>query len=96
MHVTVLLGGFLRHEGGDGSQEQSVILPAESRVLDILAHLGLAPERVKLILVNGLGGTLETALREGDRVGLFPPELSFNTFVSMGFRKESVESRNRD
>jgi hypothetical protein len=26
-------------------------------------------------------------------VALFPPELAFNTFVSLGFRKESVEKR---
>jgi hypothetical protein len=68
-------------------------LPTGSQVVDIIAQLELPPERVKLILVNGLGATLETSLQDGDRVGLFPPELSFNTFVSLSFRKEVVEKR---
>jgi len=48
-----------------------------------------------MIMVNGRGATLDTAVSEGDRVALFPPELAFNTFVSLGFRKESVEKREK-
>ena len=93
MRFTLLLGGSLRNEGGGGRQESVVELPLGSRVQDLLPRLGLAPERVKMIMVNGRGGTLATPIGEGDRVALFPPELSFNTFVSLGFRKESVEAR---
>jgi hypothetical protein len=46
-----------------------------------------------MIMVNGRGATLYKEISEGDRVALFPPELAFNTFVSLGFRKESVEAR---
>jgi molybdopterin converting factor small subunit len=93
IHVTVLLGGSLRHEGGGGQQEFDLKLPVVSRVEDVLTRLGLPLDRVKMIMLNGRGATLETAVRQGDRVALFPPELSFNTFVSLSFRKESVEGR---
>jgi hypothetical protein len=65
------------------------------RVEDVLTELGLPLKRVKMIMVNGRGATPETAVREGDRVALFPPELSFNTFVSLSFRKETVEGRGK-
>jgi molybdopterin converting factor small subunit len=93
MHLNLLLGGSLRHEAGDGRQQTEVDLGPGTRVGDIINRLGLPPERVKLILVNGRGATLTTPLQEGDRVALFPPELSFNTFVSLSFRKEHVEKR---
>ncbi len=95
MTVTVLLGGALRHAGGGGRQEFDIELDLESRVEDVLTRLGLPLNRVKMIMVNGRGATLNTAVSEGDRVALFPPELSFNTFVSLGFRKESVENRRK-
>jgi len=95
MRVTVLLGGSLRHEGGGGQQEFDVELPLAARVADLLNRLGLPRDRVKMIMVNGRGGTLTSPIQAGDRVALFPPELAFNTFVSLGFRKESVEERKR-
>lgn len=93
MRVTLLLGGDLRREAGDGSRERGVDLPEGSLVQGLLATISLPRRRVRLILVNGKGATLGTRLHEGDRVALFPPELSFNTFVSLSFRTEGVEAR---
>jgi molybdopterin converting factor small subunit len=93
MRITVLLGGSLRHEGGTGQQQFDIELPPESKVEDLMRQLRLPTERVKMIMVNGRGATLDTLISEGNRVALFPPELSFNTFVSLSFRKESVERR---
>ena len=95
MRITVLLGGHLRNEAGKGSQEFEFELRSGSQVEDLLPHLGLSQDRVKMIMVNGRGATLYTEISEGDRVALFPPELAFNTFVSLGFRKESVEKRKK-
>jgi molybdopterin converting factor small subunit len=95
MRITVLLGGNLRNEAGEGSQEFESELPSGSRVEDLLPRLGLSQDRIKMIMVNGRGATLDTEISEGDRVALFPPELAFNTFVSLGFRKESVEKRKK-
>lgn len=95
MRVTVLLGGSLRHEGSSRKQQFSLEIPQGSRVNDLLTLLDLAADRVKMIMVNGRGATVDKAIDEGDRVALFPPELAFNTFVSLGFRKESVEVRGK-
>ncbi len=93
MRITVLLGGSLRNEAGGGKQQLTVEIPADSCVEELLTLLNLPLARVKIIMVNARGSTLHTLIGEGDRVALFPPELSFNTFVSLGFRKESVEAR---
>jgi len=95
MRITVLLGGSLRHEGGTGQQQFDIELPSESKVEDLMRQLRLPTDRVKMIMVNGRGATLDTPISEGNRVALFPPELSFNTFVSLSFRKESVEGRGK-
>jgi molybdopterin converting factor small subunit len=95
MRITVLLGGNLRNEAGEGCQEFEVELRSGSQVEDLLPRLGLPQDRIKMIMVNGRGATLHTEISEGDRVALFPPELAFNTFVSLGFRKESVERRGK-
>ena len=95
MRVTVLLGGPLRNEAGEKRQQFEVELQPDARVEDLLPRLGLSQDRIKMIMVNGRGATLDTAISEGDRVALFPPELAFNTFVSLGFRKESVEKRKK-
>ena len=38
----------------------------------LISRLGIPPERVKVVFVNGLHAALESALAEGDRVGIFP------------------------
>ena len=93
MRITVLLGGPLRKEVGEKRHQFEVELPPGSRVEDLVSRLGLSYDRIKMIMVNGRGATMHTEISEGDRVALFPPELAFNTFVSLGFRKESVEKR---
>ena len=93
--ITVLLGGNLRKEAGEGRQEFEVELTSGALVEDLISRLGLLHDRVKMIMVNGKGATLDTPISDGNRVALFPPELSFNTFVSLSFRKESVEGRGK-
>ena len=95
MRVTVLLGGSLRHESGTGQQQFDMELPPASQVEDVMRKLRLSADRAKMIMVNGRGAAPYTEISEGDRVALFPPELAFNTFVSLGFRKESVEKRKK-
>jgi molybdopterin converting factor small subunit len=95
IRITVLLGGNLRKEAGEGHQEFELEITSGSQVEGLLSRLGLPQDRVKMIMVNGRGATLDTPIADGDRVALFPPELSFNTFVSLSFRKESVEGRGK-
>ena len=95
MIVTVLLGGHLRTEAKDGPQQRPVELAEGATVCDLCLAVGLNEERVKMVLVNGRGSPAETVLNHGDRIGLFPPELAYNTFVAVSFRKETVEGRQR-
>ena len=46
-------------------------VPGET-VAGLLARLSLAPEDVKVIMVNGRAADLQAPLADGDRVGLFP------------------------
>jgi len=96
IRIIVLLGGNLRKEAGEGRQEFELELTSGSQVEDLLTRLGLPDDRIKMIMVNGRGATLNTPIADGNRVALFPPELSFNTFVSLSFRKESVERRGKE
>ncbi len=91
--IRILVGGHLREELGLGEGEIVLETQGQMTVAELLERLGLAQERAKLVMVNGKGGSASTALNPGDRVAIFPPELSFNTFVSLCFRKERVEAR---
>ena len=46
---------------------------AGSTVADLATRLGIDPKDAKLIFINGRKGTLDSILKKGDRVGLFPP-----------------------
>ncbi len=91
MQVKVLLGGHLRTEASQGSMERSVDLPEQARVSDLAATVGLQPNRVKMIFINSRASSLSTLLHDGDRIALFPPELSYNTFVSLSYRRDRIE-----
>lgn len=41
-------------------------------VADVVAALGVAAEAVKIVFVDGVAAALDTALRDGCRVGIFP------------------------
>lgn len=42
-------------------------------IREILKRLGVPLESVKMIFLNGVHGEGEEVLKEGDRVGVFPP-----------------------
>ena len=71
--------------------ERIVELPDQARGVDLAAALGLPDGRVKIIFVNSRASSLSTSLHDGDRVALFPPELSYNTFVSLSYRQDRIE-----
>jgi molybdopterin converting factor small subunit len=54
-----------------------VELPEGATVNDLAQHLaaslGAPAELIKSVFVNNQAGSLETVLRDGDQVGLFPP-----------------------
>lgn len=69
MQVRVALFSYFR----DGRfAEGEVELPAAAAVADLLAHLGIVPQEVGVLFVNGRSGTLKDRLRAGDRVTVIP------------------------
>ncbi len=42
-------------------------------VREIVEAEGLKPTDVHIVMINGLHGTMESELGDGDRLGLFPP-----------------------
>jgi hypothetical protein len=41
-----------------------------------------------MILVNGKGVGFDSVLNDGDRIALFPPEMAFNMYVALSFRRD--------
>ena len=39
----------------------------------LMDQLGVPKDEVKLIFINGVKGDLSSSLKNGDRVGIFPP-----------------------
>ena len=39
----------------------------------LVAQLGIPEIKAKLIFINGVKGDLDSILKDGDRVGIFPP-----------------------
>jgi len=48
-------------------------IPSGATVGELADQLKMPRDKVKLIFINGVRGSLSTALQDGDRVGLFPP-----------------------
>jgi molybdopterin synthase sulfur carrier subunit len=57
-----------------GSHGKRILDIAEgTTIVEILKGLEVPLEKVKVIFLNGLHATGEEILKEGDRVGVFPP-----------------------
>lgn len=42
-------------------------------VRDVIDELGIPVDDVRIIFINGRGSELDAELKDGDRLGLFPP-----------------------
>lgn len=74
MALKVLLSASLRRHVPGYDPMVGLDLPHAPgmSVADLLAGLGLAPQEVKIIMVNGVHADAQRPLADGDRVGLFP------------------------
>ena len=75
MKVYVKLYALLRkhHPGPNRSVPLEVELPAGAVVADLVPVLKLPGDIVRSAFVNNEAAQLQTALKDGDSVGLFPP-----------------------
>ncbi len=48
-------------------------VPEGTTIMDILQNMEFPLDKVKIIFLNGLHATGDEVLKEGDRVGVFPP-----------------------
>ena len=87
--ITVKLSASLRervptHDHG----LLSVEVGPQATVGELIHSLGLSLDQVRMIMVNGKGDGPDRVLRDGDRVALFPPEVAFNMYVALSFRRD--------
>lgn len=73
MKVKVKLFFWLGKYSQTGNELQEVELTPNSTINQLLENIGIHPEKVALIFVNGKQQKMSTVLQEGDEVTLFPP-----------------------
>ena len=71
LHLYATLAKYLPPETAD--RTATVNAADDARVWDLFDAFGIPEKSVKLIFVNGVHALPESALSDGDRVGLFPP-----------------------
>jgi molybdopterin synthase sulfur carrier subunit len=90
MQITVKLHASLRPYGK--SDSPNGLFPLETsentNIREVIRELGIPPEKVRMILLNGRGVDSESILSNGDRIALFPPEMAFNMYVAISFRRD--------
>lgn len=70
MQIKVRLFATLRENRG---KELFLELSEAATVTDIIGQLSIEKEEVAILLINGRDGLLDTQLKEGDVVSIFPP-----------------------
>ena len=75
MEIEVKLFATLRDYLPKGSSGFSCMMEIDgrTRVQDILSRLKIPEEIPKIILINGVHGKKDQALKEGDVLSIFPP-----------------------
>jgi molybdopterin converting factor small subunit len=90
MQITVKLNASLRQYVKLVSSDGTLLLEMEENATarEIVQKLTIPLEKVKMILLNGKGVGLDSILNDGDRIALFPPEMAFNMYVALSFRRD--------
>ena len=67
----------------------------QATVDNLIRTLDLSLAQIRMIMVNGRGDGPDRVLQDGDRVALFPPEVAFNMYVALSFRRDLEEANPR-
>lgn len=70
MQVTVKLFATLRQDRFD---IDTLDLPPETKVIDVIQKIGIPEKEVTLVFINGRHGDVTSELHDGDTVAMFPP-----------------------
>ena len=90
MQITVKLHASLRPYGRSDSNKGLFPLEATEKatIREVIRELGIPPEKVRMVILNGRGANVDHILNDGDRLALFPPEMAFNMYVAISFRRD--------
>ena len=74
MKLTVKLSTTLRDYVPDYVPETGLLveMPEGSTVAQLAQHLGLPPQDIKIVMVNGRQQKVSDLMRDGDRIAYFP------------------------
>jgi len=70
---------------GHDHGEMTLNLPEGALVSEAILALGLDFDTVRVIMKNGRAIHSDELLHDGDRLGLFPRELAYNTITAISF-----------
>ncbi len=75
MKIEVNLYATLKRYIKNETESKSSAIDVEEGtcVKDIIQKLKIPADSVKLIFINGVHAKVDTTLKDGDRLGLFPP-----------------------
>ena len=75
MKIEVNLYATLKKYMKNGTGDKSSVIDVEDGtcVKDVIQKLKIPADSVKLIFINGVHAKVDTILKDGDRLGLFPP-----------------------
>lgn len=94
-HVTVLLGGSLRQlhpEARDGEIEVPIDGPLT--ITEFLERTNVPTDQARMLMLNHRRADLDTVVRPGDRLAVFPPSLAFNMYVALSFAHGGKKNEN--
>ena len=60
-------------ENETGGKSSAIDVEDGTCVIDVIQKLKIPGDSVKLIFINGVHAKRDTTLKDGDRLGLFPP-----------------------
>jgi len=73
MRVELRFYAGLRDYLPDDDGPAEIDLPDGARVRDVIERFGIPRDKPRILLVNGRHAALDTVLRDGDLLVLFPP-----------------------
>ena len=73
MKVEIRLYATLNKYAPRGSQVNHIEIEDGKKLKDLIKDLGIPEEQIKLIFINGIHASGDEILKDGDRIGIFPP-----------------------
>ncbi|NDY71751.1 MoaD/ThiS family protein [Desulfobacter hydrogenophilus] len=75
MKIEIRLFATLASYASHGEMDADACLSFDgpATIRDAVQRLGVPEQEIKLVFLNGVGVSLDSSLKDKDRVGIFPP-----------------------